>query len=145
MSSVDYIAPEKKVSGTVNDKTDVWSLAVVKYWLMTNQFPSVTALGDFQVPRNISADDGLFLSECLNNSPHKRRTLEDCGIKTANIPRAAIYYDVPESTFTPQAKTLETTIADPVMVSEANEEATLKPRQKLIREDQSRLFGMTKL
>lgn len=38
MSTPDYLAPEKK-QGRPTETSDVWSVAAVKYWLLTGEFP----------------------------------------------------------------------------------------------------------
>jgi hypothetical protein len=118
----DYLSPEKKLNRP-EEVSDVWSIAVTKYWLMTTKFPEFDNDGEYKLPRkeNLSPKDNIFFNDNLKQNPSKRRPLRDMNLTCPPVAKIAGYYNIPESQVRIRSNTSETTISHPLIHTEANE------------------------
>lgn len=96
----DYLANEKKM-GKGGEECDTWSLGVVKYWMMTGEFPEFDVMRNVVLPpsKNFSVSDKVFFKESLRQNPKERKALNALTITKPPISKMAAYYGIPESQF----------------------------------------------
>lgn len=71
--------------------------------------------------RNFPPNENLFFSHALKDNPLKRRSLADLRFNCPPTQKIAGYYGIPESEVPVRNTTIDTTIDQPPMHSEANE------------------------